>query len=105
MVLFTTHYQDARLQVLTVAMLEPENKGTAIFKTLELQNSVTSKNTLIFYHHNAQIKDTVNWACSNSHEKFIPKSGQKPQYGILSVHSNTQINRYPKKQTQTRAKD
>jgi len=34
LVLFTTHYQDARLQVLTVAMLDPEDKGTAIFKTL-----------------------------------------------------------------------
>jgi len=26
-------YQDARLQVLTVALLDPEDKGTAIFKT------------------------------------------------------------------------
>ena len=87
MVLFTTHHQDARLQVHTVALLDPEDKGSAIFKTLELQNSVTSKNTLIFYHHDARIKDTVNWACSKSHKK---NPIQNP------VHSNTQINKYPK---------
>jgi hypothetical protein len=100
----TVHHTlwDARIQVLTVALLDPEDKGSAIFKTLELQNSVTSKNTLIFYHHNARIKDTVNWACSKSHEKFISKSGQKTQYRTQSVHSNTQINKYPKKQMQTR---
>ena len=100
MVLFTTHYQVARLQVLTVAL--PEDKGTAIFRTLELQNSVTSKNTLIFYHHNARIEDTVNCARSKSHQKFISKSGQKTQYRTQSVHSHTQINKYPKKQMQTR---
>jgi hypothetical protein len=75
-------------------------------KHRKLQNSVTSKNTLIFYHHNAWIKkDTVNWACSNLHEKFISKSGKKKiQYRTLSVYNNTQIKKYPKKQMQTRAK-
>jgi hypothetical protein len=86
-----------------VALLDPEDKGSAIFKILELQNSVTSKNTLIFYHHDARIKeDTVIRACSKSHEKFISKSGQKTWYRTQLVHSNTQINKYPKKQMQTR---
>jgi hypothetical protein len=77
--------------------------GTAIVTTLQLSKSVTSKNTLIFYHRDARIKeDTVNWACSKLHKKFISKSGQSTQYRIRSVHSKTENNIYPQKQMQTR---
>jgi len=56
LVLFTTHYQDARLQVLTMAMLDPEdNKGTAIFKTLG-----TTKQCHIQEHRNLLPSQCLN---------------------------------------------
>jgi len=68
-----------------------------------LQNTGTTKQChiqehLIFYQHNARIKDdSVNSACHT-----LSKSGQKTQYRTQSLHSNTQINKYPKKRIQTR---
>lgn len=91
--------QDYRFS--TVAL--PEDKGTAIFKTLELQNSVTSKNTLF-----------LSSPCSNQegHGKLgtqqitpdihIKVWSKKPNPELNQCTATHKLINTPKKQMQTR---